>query len=155
MTKRFPIWIVVGDAVRARLFEIAGPEQPLTEFRDLVHPEGRAREQDLLTDRPGRVMQAHRGPHPGHGSRSSMEPGTPPKEVERQRFARQIAEELQAGLDAHSYGRLVLVANPSFLGELREALSPRVTQHISASIHKDYTSLKSNELELHLKEHLI
>lgn len=155
MTKPFPIWVLISDATRARLFVVAGPEQPLVELPALIHPASRARDQEIYSDRPGRVAQAHAGPHPGHGSRSAMEPGTSAAEVEHQRFARHVAEELHRGLMERAYGRLVVAASPAFLGLLRKELSPQIIQHISATLNKDYTHLGLNELEKHLKEHLI
>lgn len=155
MTKQFPIWVLLSDSTRARLLVVAGPEQPLVEQLALIHPASRARESEIYSDRPGRVAQAHVGPHPGHGSRSAMEPGTSAKEVEHQRFARQVAEELQHGFNDHAYARLVVVSSPAFLGLLRKELSPQVSQRISATLDKDYTHLALNELEERLMEHLI
>jgi protein required for attachment to host cells len=155
MTKQFPIWVLLSDSTRARILTVAGPEQPLVEQLALIHPASRARESEIYSDRPGRVAQAHVGPHPGHGSRSAMEPGTSAKEVEHQRFARQVAEELQQGSNEHAYARLVVVSSPAFLGLLRKELSPQVSQRISVTLDKDYTHLALNELEERLKEHLI
>jgi hypothetical protein len=39
------------------------------------------------------------GGHPGHGSRSSMEPGTSAKAMEHDRFARSLAALSNAGPD--------------------------------------------------------
>jgi protein required for attachment to host cells len=155
MTKQFPIWILVADASRARLLVVGGPEQPLVEQQALVHPASRARDSEIYSDRPGRVAQAHVGPHPGHGSRSSMEPGTSAHDVEHQHFARQVADALQRGLNEHAYTRLVVVASPSFLGLLRKEMSPQVSRLVSTTLDKDYTLCGLDELERHLKEHLI
>jgi protein required for attachment to host cells len=155
MTKKFPILVVIADAGRARILTVEGPEQPLTEKADLVHPESRLRESELLTDRPGRVSQSHAGPHPGHGSRSGMEPGTHATDVEHERFAREVADHLKRTANGHAAGRIVLVVSPVFLGLLRKELDPQLTDRISVTVHKDYTHLGLNELERRLKEYLI
>ena len=50
---------VVADRSRARLFSVATPKGPLEELEDLVHPEARAHERDLTSDRPGRSNDQH------------------------------------------------------------------------------------------------
>lgn len=140
-------WLVVADATRARLFQYDGFGTPLLLLKELVHPASRAKIHDLVTDRPGRVAQAHVGPHPGHGSRSGMEPEFSPKHQEQEQFARQILAELDHGLATNLYGRLILVANPEFLGMLRRSASNEVLKHTVASLDKDYTTLPATNLE--------
>ena len=85
-----------------------------------------------------------------HGSRSAMEPDTSPKMHEHEHFARELAEALHKGLSEHAYGRLVLCANPQFLGLLREVMDPQVSNHVSASINKDLTRVDQRELPARL-----
>ena len=155
MTKKFPILVVIADAGRARMLTVEGPEHPLEEKEDLVHPQSRLRESELVSDRPGRVSQSHGGPHPGHGSRSGMEPGTHATDVEHERFARQLADNLKHVANGHAIGRIVLCASPVFLGLLRKELDSSVSDRVSVTLHKDYTHLTLKELEERLKEYLI
>jgi protein required for attachment to host cells len=140
----------VADAARARLFQYDGFGIPLKMLKEWQHAESRAKIQDLVTDRPGRVMQSHSAPHPGHGSRSGTEPEVSPKRLEHEHFARQLIDELDHGLGKNAYGRLILIANPEFLGLLRRAASSQVLKRTVASLDKDYTMLPIKELEQHL-----
>jgi protein required for attachment to host cells len=141
-------WILISDASRARLFATEGQGKPLQLVQEFEHPESRAANQDLVTDRPGRVQQsAGGGPgSPGGGSRSAMEPQTTPKEVEHDLFARELAGALYKGATGNAYAHLVLAAPPQFLGMLREVIDEPVRKKVSASLDKDYTRLDLREL---------
>ncbi len=151
MKPTYPIWILISDASRARLYSVASEHRPLVLHKEFEHAASRARELDLVTDKPGRTNQSMgSGGHPGHGSRSSMEPGTSAKAMEHDRFARSLAEELNLEFNRNSYARLLIAANPEFLGLLREHLSEPVKRNLAGSLNKDYTSLGDKELEEHL-----
>lgn len=147
MTTYLPTWVLVADASRARLFQYDGFGAAIKLLKEWTHDGSRLKNHDLLSDRPGRVMQSHGGPHPGHGSHSGMEKAHSPKEVEHEHFARELQHELEHSLSVNAYGRLILVANPEFLGMLRHVASPQVLKHTVASLDKDYTTLGMTELE--------
>jgi len=137
-------WILVCDASSARLFASRGRQAHLNLLREFDHPQGRATNHDLTTDRPGRVHQSA-GPNS-----SAMEPHTPPKIVEQGHFVQLLAGALHKGLDDNAYQHLVLVSPPHFLGLLRDALDQRVQQQVRASLDKDYTRLDVRALAEHL-----
>jgi protein required for attachment to host cells len=142
-----PTWILLADAANARLYQARAPARELTLLRELSHPESRAKEMDLVSDRPGRVRQ----------SRTAARPAleyTPHKQVEADRFARQLADALERGLDEGAYDRLILVAPPESLGRLRHKLSERVSARIVAEVEKDYLHLEPRELRERLQEQL-
>jgi protein required for attachment to host cells len=70
-----------------------------------------------------------------------MEPGQTGKEHLRENFARQVAGELDAGRVANKYRRLVIVAGPQLLGDIRGKLSRATRQLVAAEIDKEMTSL--------------
>ena len=143
----YPMWILVSDSSRARLFSVASAHRPLVLEADFEHAESRAREQELVTDRPGRMSQSTAGgAQPGHGSRSGMEPSTPPKTVAHERFARILTMELNTQFSRNAYARLVITANPEFLGLLRDNLSEPLKKNLVATLNKDYTRLTEVEL---------
>lgn len=150
MTTYTPTWILVADASRARLFKYDGFGTAIELLKEWEHPGSRAKNCDLATDRPGRMVQSHVQPHPGHGSKSGMEAELSPKEVEHEHFARELAGELTKGLSGNAYSRLVLAANPRFLGTLRSVADEKVRKHIIASVSKDYTALPVRALEQEL-----
>jgi protein required for attachment to host cells len=142
-----PTWILFADASNARLYQSQAPAHDLSLLRELSHPESRAKEMDLVSDQPGRVRQ----------SRSSARPAleyTPHRKVEADRFARQLADVLERGLDEGAYDRLILVAAPESLGRLRRQLSERVSARIVAEVEKDYLHLEPRELRERLREQL-
>lgn len=134
-------WIVVCDASRARFFMAREDTERWTKFEELEHPASRARGLDLVTDRPGRQMQSQ------GFSKSAEEPRTDPREVEELRFAHTIAETLDSAHAQNAFERLVVIAPPGFLGNLRRELSGRVKRAIYATLDKDYTSLADRELQ--------
>jgi protein required for attachment to host cells len=140
-------WIVLADAASARMYAPQANGRDWTLAAELDHPQGRAKESELGRDKPGRVKQSS-------GQRSAMEPPTPRKKVEMEKFARQIAQALDEALVRNAYDRLVLVAPPAFVGVLRGTLAERVAQRISATIEKDYLHLEPSELRERLREQL-
>jgi protein required for attachment to host cells len=145
-------WILVADPSGARLFAskgviFRGDWKLVGEFQ---HPEGRAKPHEILTDRPGRVKQSG-----APEMRAAMEPQTPVKTALAEAFARLLANKLEAGLDAHQYDRLVLVAPASFLGILRQQLSDGVAKRVIAALEKDYFHLDEQKLREQLSQQLV
>ena len=48
-------WIIVAESSRAKIYSAFDPTMPLVEVDDLVHPQGRLHEGDLIADSPVRV----------------------------------------------------------------------------------------------------
>jgi len=140
-------WIVLADAATARIYEPRADRRGWRLVAERTHPESRAKESELRTDKPGRVKQSA-------GYRVAMEPSTPRKEVEAEKFAREIAKTLDEALLAKAYDRVVLVAAPAFLGLLREILPDRVQRHVADVVEKDYLHLDSREVHERLQHQL-
>ena len=140
-------WIVLADDASARLYEASGPHGNWALVTELQHPESRAKDSELGTDKPGRVKQSK-------GYRSAMEPPTPRKKVEVKKFARQVAKALEDGLLKEAYERLILAAPPGFLGVLRGELSKGVRGRIAALVDKDYLHLGQRQAQERLEEQL-
>jgi len=145
-------WILVCDASRARLFQERTDGTGLSQLQTFDHSESRAHARDLMSDANGRkpVGPVPAGPnHGGQGGaygRPGAEPDTDPKEVEAQKFARQLAEVLEKGLNEHAYERLVLVAPPHFLGTMRGTVGAQVKKRLEVTIDKDLTNIDQHEL---------
>jgi protein required for attachment to host cells len=141
----FPMtWVVVADSARARLFEWASLKSELTELADFTNSEGRLREQSLTSDRPGMAFGSQ-----GH-SRRRMQ--TPKSEVDNTTtaFAHDLAGVLKAELEQHHYERLVLLAPPKFLGQLRSQLDAQVSKRVVESDSVDLTKEDRETIESHL-----
>lgn len=134
-------WIVVCDASRARFFMTRGNTEEWVKFEEFEHPASRLHASELVTDRPGRVMQSQ-----GHDKRAGYQPRTDPKDVEEIRFAHYIANWLDGAHAQNAFERLVIVAPPAFLGQLRQEMGDRLKKSIYATLDKDYTHLDEHEL---------
>ena len=105
----------------------------------LTHADPPTREQG--SDRPGRV-------HDSTGeARHSIEARVDRHRAEKTRFAHQLAEQLKEDLARGAYERLILVAPPQFLGDLRKALDEHVGATVSAEIDKDLAGVPLQEVE--------
>jgi protein required for attachment to host cells len=140
-------WVVLADAATAKLYQPQASGRDWQLISELTHPQSRAKESELGTDKPGRVKQST-------GSRAAMEPPTPRKRVEVEKFARQIAKTLDDALVRNAYDRLVLVAPAEFVGVLRRVLPKRVEARIAATVEKDYLHLDAPTARERLEQQL-
>ncbi len=136
-------WIMVANASQAKLFANHGPKKGLQLVKEFIHPESRVKTSNLVSDRSG----ANSGP--GHGA---FVQATDPKHHEAERFAQEVAKELDHGRVKNAYDRLILVASAPFMGLVNACLPGQVRSKVSESIDKDYTRLPVKELAGHLEE---
>ena len=71
---------------------------------------------------------------------------------EHQRFAREIAHRLDAGLASGQFSELWLFASSPFLGELKAQLSDAVNKRVHLALDSDLTALGLVEIEQRLLE---
>jgi protein required for attachment to host cells len=144
-------WILVANGSEARIFStdkiFDGQNWQL--IKEFDHPESRERDLDLVTDKPGRYQFQSKSGTSGHGAYSEH---TEPREVEVERFARQLAEELNGGRVHNLYHQLILIAPPHLHGLLNKYCESNVLNLITHHVEKDYTKLKQRELAMYLKE---
>jgi protein required for attachment to host cells len=137
-------WILVADRTRAKLFESKGPGKgALQHLRDIPHPEGRLQARDMEADKPGRISDSF-------GTRHAMSPHHEPEERHAQEFAHHLAEVLNKGRNDHAYQKLILVAEPGFLGDLSGALDKNTSALVEKTVGKDLMHVGKNELPQHL-----
>ena len=136
-------WIMVANASQAKLFANHGPKKGLQLLKEFMHPESREKTSNLVSDRSG----ANSGP--GHGA---FIQATDPKHHEAERFAQEVARELDDGRVKNAYDRLILVASAPFMGLVNNCLPGQVRSKVSESIDKDYTRLPVKDLAVHLEQ---
>lgn len=137
-------WILIAHRAGARIFENDGPGTGLKHVDAIAHPEGRLEDKALGSDKPGRSFDSH-GP-----GRHALGKEHGPAETVAQEFAHALAARLDAGRTQHAYGKLVLVAEPRFLGMLRAALTPQTAALVSAAVEKDLVHVADHDLAAHL-----
>ncbi len=141
-------WILVAHDAGARVFEARGRGKGLGLLDTIEHPEGRARDRDLASDRPGRSFRKDSG----DPRRAAMSRGEGPRDRAVSDFARALADRLQHARVANRYDHLVLVAPPRFLGLLRSSLDGPTTHLVVGSMDKDLAMKNETELIEHLRE---
>lgn len=137
-------WILVADCSRARLFSVDKALSPLQEVQSFVHPEGRAKTQDLTSDRHGRS--------PGNGP--NMDYDVEPKRQQAMVFAKELSDHLKSCRNQGLFKKLYIAAAPSFLGVLRNKLDSQTAQLVVEEVNKDLTQLDPVEIRRHLPERL-
>jgi protein required for attachment to host cells len=138
-------WVLIADGARARLLAQDKPFErlrPALEEEELTGTTAQSRE--IGSDRPGRSFDSA-----GQG-RHAMAPPTDPQRYAKYAFARELAERLEEAVHAGRFDRLVLVAAPKTLGDLRELLPGPVKAKVVAEIDKDLTHVPVRELPRHL-----
>lgn len=143
MTTRY--WILVAGSSEARIFSAKEKNSAWELVKEYIHPEGREKDTELVADKFGSF------PNFSRGSSTFTEP-TDPKEAESERFARILADELNAGRTKNAYGKLVVVAPPHFHGLLNKYCDAHVAALVTNRLEKDYTKLKEHELIPRIRE---
>lgn len=126
-------WILAADSTEARLFTRDKKFSPLVEHQDWLHPESRLPGRDLEHDRQGKTFSSH-----GHGQSDNEKP-TDPKKREAQDFAREVARHLDTARANGEFKSLSIIADPSFLGLLRDNLDSKTRDLIDREVDKNLT----------------
>lgn len=135
-----PTCIVACSGSVARLWR---SDSRFGDWRALVemhHPESTSRESDLASDRPGRAFDSF-----GSG-RHAMAPGKSAHQQELLRFADEVADYINTGIASRKFKKVVLLAEPSFLGHLRNRLSGAAAAAVIMSAPKNLTSLDEAQI---------
>ena len=138
-------WILSANRSSASLFESDWPGKSMRRIQDIPHPQGRMQNKDIDTDKPGRVFDSF-----GEG-RHSTSPKQEPTEHIAQQFALELAEMLNKGRLTNAYDKLVLIAEPKFLGVLRAALDKNTELLITQTVNKNLVDIKEEGLAVYLE----
>jgi protein required for attachment to host cells len=132
--------VFVGDGEKALFLRNKGDAQLLNLVVERIAGQDNPPSREQGTDRPGRSF-ASAGTH-----RAAMEE-TDWHQVAEERFAGEMAERLYKLAHAGRFDRLVVVAPPKVLGNLRKAFHKEVSGRITAEIPKELTSHPVHEIE--------
>jgi protein required for attachment to host cells len=142
-------WVLIADGARARILENDGPNHGLTAIEGLEFQGDHSATHDLVPDREGRSFSSR-----GYG-RSAIDARSDPHRDLKTKFANQLAGLLAQKLEQKFYDRLIIVASPVTLGDLRTAISPQVRASVVGEIAQDLTKIPNDEVAGHLKHVLI
>jgi protein required for attachment to host cells len=140
-------WLVVADAGGARWFEVE-PNGVIDRTPHTTLEADPAPSREIASDRPGRTFDSA-----GQGRHAKEEP-TDPHRYEKQRFAHTLAERLEAAVDRNRVERLVIVAPPRLLGDLRAAMSGSLRRAVASEVDKDLAMMPPHELQRCLADEL-
>lgn len=139
-------WLVIANSARARLLE-ESTQAPhgFDTVADLVHPRSRQKGVEIAAasggDRPGHVEGVGHGP----GS-AAYQPRTDLREREHDRFAREVAAAVNAGVGSGRCAGLTLVASDPFLGQVKAHLNTHARKLLLRTVPADYTALDDAEV---------
>ncbi|BDC46077.1 host attachment protein [Paraburkholderia terrae] len=125
-------WVIVADDGRARVFQTQGLALDLQEIEDLVNTEGHG---TGLTDKEAEVLD--------RGER---------KEKLEAKFSKRVAEYLEQGRSQKKYHRLIIAAEPKFLGMVRADLSEETRRLIFEQVNEDLSELGVEEIQARLSK---
>jgi protein required for attachment to host cells len=145
--QRKPNWILIANSVHARLLqqENGGPVLVLKNF---THPQSRSKVSELVNDRAG-----HESTDRSYGG-TSYQPRTDPKKKEHERFARELAVDLERHAQTGAFETLVIFASSPFLGELKAELGPAAARLLTGTHDVDLTSVGPAELKRRIAHEL-
>lgn len=142
--KKHITWVVVADGAHASIFQNDGPGKGIKATKHTqLHGDNR-RSSEIASDAPGQVKS-----RTGISRRSMAEPTDPHRHAKHE-FVEQVAEILSEEQRKGAFERLILVAPPQALGDLRAALSSEVAEMITGELNKDLTHLPMPEIADHL-----
>ena len=136
--------VFVGDGQRGLFLRNTGDQKVPNLKTERVFSDENPPTHEQGTDRPGRGVESG-----GTHRRSSME-STDWHELEKHRFAERVASALEQLVRSQDLKKIVVVAPPRTLADLRRAFHADVKSRIVAEIDKDLTKHPVWEIEKHL-----
>ena len=136
-------WVVVCDGAKALIMQNAGDNQlmNLQVHETLTQPNEADR--DIGAGKPGRSHQAN-------GQSGSAVEETSWHDQAESAFLKQVAARLDGLVHEKDAKRIVLVAPPKALGQIRPSLSADTQAAITAEVPKDLTNFPIDQIERHL-----
>ncbi len=148
------IRVVLASEGEADFYDLDSRLRTPTFVSRLSDPRAHLHDRDFKSDRPGRVFDhaapagGRRGAVARHGTGGERRP----RRHEAELFARTIAEQLQQALARDEFDRLVVMAEPRFLGVLRQALPDSIRPHVAAEVGKDLIRETPSVVRAHIPQ---
>ena len=137
-------WVLIADGEKALFLrnetDAENPNLQVVRIEEQENPS----DLEQSANRPGRMSDN------GMGQRSALD-DTDWHELNKERFASDLADILYKQVHKGKFERIVIVAAPSTLGALRDELHKEVQDAVVAEIDKDLTNHPLNEIEAQLK----
>jgi protein required for attachment to host cells len=141
------VWVLVGDAAKARVFEIRDGDPTWHAVELVLHEESRSKASELVGGPSGTRSSEGRSVH-----HNALAPASSPKEVEKNGFAHTLAIMLDQAMRSARFRKWVLVAPPHFLGLMRKELTSELEKHLLTTVAKDFNDLAVHDLSERLRD---
>lgn len=122
-------WIVLANSCFAEIYE--GNHNEIRSIEYFDYPEGRQRSREILSERPGRSHESVG--HSSHAVGTKVDIHSHEIRI----FAHIIADALKKAKAENAFDRLIIIAPPQFLGELRQLLPDTIKKCIHKEVNKD------------------
>lgn len=142
--KAVTTWILVANGAQARIFCHDGSARPLRIITEISDADAVSRTDKTDTDRPGRSFDS------AGAGRHAMEPSSDAQALAKSAFAKQLCDHLASDFSKGKFERLVIVAAPAMLGNIRAALPKNVTAY--GELAKDLTHIPPADIASHLSD---
>ena len=132
-------WMVILAREGARVFAQESFKAPLRPVMEMANPDGKKKDRELATDRPGRNFE--------NGSlRHAFANEVSPREQVLKTFLKEVADRLTVAFDGKEFENLILAADPHVMGMIRPELSKRVSEKVSTIITKNLFHAETAQL---------
>lgn len=133
------IWLVIADASGCKIYEYEKNSKNVNPIKELYHPASKLKNSDIVSDGPGHYKTSG-------ATKGSYQPREEPKELEFEKFARQIAKELVLDKNNHQFDTLILISPPHMSGLINGHFDNNFKDCILHDIKKDFTHIKEHEM---------
>ena len=137
-------WVVVANREKAKIYQRNKLATEMELIDELDCPDARLHEKDLANGSLGESFESA-----GEGQRTMR-----PEHTENQKlladFASEVAEKLEKGRKAHLFQHLDIIADPGFLGALRDKLASPTLQLIEKEVSKNVVDAEPKALRKYL-----
>jgi len=135
-------WLLVANGSEAIIYKYLAAGSKLEELGGVGNGTRRYKNQDLVTDRPG-VMSGG-GSHI-HG-KDAMTTELSPSDKAKKDFAKEVIDEFDQARRQDKLHAVDIIAEPSMLGLLRDAMDTNLQKMIDKSVSKDGIGKSEDEL---------
>lgn len=139
-----PTLVLVADGNQARMFSQTPTQAGV--LWTMASRDAATQTRELVSDKPGQSFSSV-----GY-SRHAMTPQVSAQRAAQLKFARRVADAVERTTAETDFDKLIMVAPPRTLGDLRNEISPRVRAAVTEEINKDLANLADHDVLAHLAE---
>jgi protein required for attachment to host cells len=134
-------WYLIASRTDALIYK-EGSDRRARLVEALSNPEGRLKESELASDRPGKTLSSA----PQAGMRHGLDRGETQRDRSAKLFAEKIAKLVAEGQREERFGELIVAAEPHFLGVVWAELSDNVKRSVRHKIAREYVHAPESEI---------